>query len=423
MNDDDTDKNQNADAQFLTPTKRLLVPRRTTLKSDVDASPTDGAIITNDFFNISTINVEDIIPSPSSPTRQNSKSAPLLVSGCGAVSPLNPLDSPLERCSPIRNHGMEGNCMDFPGDHFFLENLSASSPNLSFDNLQEGDEFMDYMLEIRPIRRHTIAGAKHNNSTQHQGTSPKQEDNQGDDVKRSTMTTQATSTNWDNDVPASNPYRYYMCSDFIVKVVRRVCRPHVNIPSCIKHLFPRCEPLKPHHQRIVCRTLIITFMIITITFVLLDLLILHQYLHVWLDGTLSWLTSNPVAGGLAFIGVILMASLCFFPVSLLTLGAGYVYIDLYGLGVGIIAAFLVCYSGCLLGAAVCFARSRYLMRQLIQKFSNRYPIVMAVDRAFASMGFRLFLLLRLSPAMPFNALNYIGGITAVKFRDYWRATW
>ena len=117
-----------------------------------------------------------------------------------------------------------------------------------------------------------------------------------------------------------------------------------------------------------------------------------------------------------------MASLCFFPVALLTLGAGYVYISLYGLGFGILVSFVVCYLGYLLGAAVCFARSRYLMRRLIVRFSARYPIVKAVDRAFESQGFRLFVLLRVSPAMPFNALNYIGGITSIKFRSYWWAT-
>ena len=164
-------------------------------------------------------------------------------------------------------------------------------------------------------------------------------------------------------------------------------------------------------------------MVVTITFTLLDLLILHRYLHVWLDSTLAWLSDNPVSGGVAFIGVFLVGSLCFFPVALLSLGAGFVYIELYGLGFGIFVAFIVCYLGCLLGAAVCFARSRYLMRQLIQRFSVRYPIVRAVDRAFETMGFRLFFLLRLSPAMPFNALNYIGGITAISFRNYWWATW
>jgi uncharacterized membrane protein YdjX (TVP38/TMEM64 family) len=154
----------------------------------------------------------------------------------------------------------------------------------------------------------------------------------------------------------------------------------------------------------ICRVVIIVFMIVTITFTCLDLLILHKYLHVWLDGILAWLGVNPVSGGLAFIGVFVVGSLCFFPVALLSLGAGYAYQDIYGLGFGIFYSSLVCYVGCLLGAVVCFARSRFLMRRLIERFSDKYPIVRAVDRAFEMNGFRIFLLLRLSPALPFNAL-------------------
>ena len=33
-------------------------------------------------------------------------------------------------------------------------------------------------------------------------------------------------------------------------------------------------------------------------------------------------------------------------------------------------------------------------------------------------GFRIFFLLRLSPIIPFNALNYMAGMTAVTFRSY-----
>jgi uncharacterized membrane protein YdjX (TVP38/TMEM64 family) len=163
-------------------------------------------------------------------------------------------------------------------------------------------------------------------------------------------------------------------------------------------------------------------MIITITFTLLDLIFLKQYLHSWLQKLLAFLLDHPAGGGVLFVGIFLIASLCFFPVPLISLGAGFVYIELYGLGIGICVAFLVCYIGYLVGAAVCFARSRYLMRRLIVRFSEKYPVVRAVDRAFETMGFRIFLLLRLSPAMPFNAMNYIGGITAIKFRAYWMAT-
>ena len=201
------------------------------------------------------------------------------------------------------------------------------------------------------------------------------------------------------------------CCFYFLRIIHRICHPHIHPPCLLlQRRHPKCcccsciDRISPRHRRIICRSIIITFMIITITFTLLDLLILHKYLHVWLDDTLAWLQLHPVSGGLAFIGIFLLASLCFFPVALLSLGAGFVYIELDGLGLGIFVAFIVTYIGCLLGAAVCFARSRYLMRQLIERFSVRYPIVRAVDKAFETMGFRLFLLLRLSPAMPFNAL-------------------
>jgi uncharacterized membrane protein YdjX (TVP38/TMEM64 family) len=330
------------------------------------------------------------------PSRMRSKSVTFLASECG-VSLLNQFDSPIRsEVSPIK------------GD-LMWHSLPDNNLDLYNNNTEHEDYIIGEGIAVMPLRRHTTGVDSAPNSP------PSKNKEQDEQTQRSTMSTQSTTDPY-------LPQHRYCCSTVFMRIIRRICRPHVGRPSCLKCL-PCHTKMQPHHQRIVCRSLIIIFMIITITFTLLDLLILHQYLHVWLEGALDWLASNPVAGGLVFIGVILLASLCFFPVSLLALGAGFVYIDLYGLGVGITAAFLVCYSGCLLGAAVCFARSRYLMRQLIQKFANRYPIVRAVDRAFETMGFRLFLLLRLSPAMPFNALNYIGGITAVSFRDYWRATW
>jgi uncharacterized membrane protein YdjX (TVP38/TMEM64 family) len=42
----------------------------------------------------------------------------------------------------------------------------------------------------------------------------------------------------------------------------------------------------------------------------------------------------------------------------------------------------------------------------------------AIDKAIHSEGLKLVLLLRLCPVLPFNALNYMLGITSVKARDY-----
>lgn len=330
-----------------------------------------------------------VVDSPTlTPTRARSKSSvTFLASECG-VSPLNPFDSPTKPQQLMNDNSENEN-----DGH-----LGHSLPDFRND---------DASMEMWPIRRHTVTGDDATPSSKK--TNPLMETEIEDEAtQRSTQS-------------STQPYHQYQNETCCLKLLRRLCRAHVTNPFNRCYPLP-CAKLSPRHRRLFCRSTIIIFMIITITFTLLDLLILHQYLHVWLSGCLDWLYSHPVAGGLVFICLIVLASLCFFPVSLIALGAGFVYIDLYG-GIGILAAFAVCYTGCLLGAAICFARSRYLMRQLIEKFAQRYPIVRAVDKAFEGMGFRIFLLLRLSPAMPFNALNYIGGITAVKFRDYWRATW
>ena len=336
------------------------------------------------------------------PTRVRSKSSvTFLASGCG-VSPLNPFNS--QPPQPQR--------MDDTSDN---DNNENDGHDVHLGHSLPDFHQKDPSMQLRPIRRHTITGddTTHSNTKSNRLTETTEVEDDEDETSTTHRSTQSSSM--------QPPYQYQN-NTLCLKLLRRLCRPHVTNPCCRCYPLP-CSKLSPRHRRLLCRSTIILFMIITIAFTLLDLLILHQYLHVWLSGCLDWLYSHPVAGGLVFICLIVLASLCFFPVSLIALGAGFVYIDLYGGLIGILAAFAVCYTGCLLGAAICFARSRYLMRQLIEKFAQRYPIVRAVDRAFEGMGFRIFLLLRLSPAMPFNALNYIGGITAVGFRDYWRATW
>jgi len=62
-----------------------------------------------------------------------------------------------------------------------------------------------------------------------------------------------------------------------------------------------------------------------------------------------------------------------------------------------------------------FHRARYIDRDLVLLFVRRYPIIQAVDGAMKEEGFRVMFLLRLCPLVPFNSLNYIGGITGLEF--------
>merc|ERR1712232_1237478 len=50
--------------------------------------------------------------------------------------------------------------------------------------------------------------------------------------------------------------------------------------------------------------------------------------------------------------------------------------------------------------------------------AKKYTIFEALDAALEEKGFRIMTLLRLSPIIPFNAINYIAGVTAISLRDY-----
>jgi uncharacterized membrane protein YdjX (TVP38/TMEM64 family) len=100
------------------------------------------------------------------------------------------------------------------------------------------------------------------------------------------------------------------------------------------------------------------------------------------------------------------------------MSAGFVFASAFGLGGGIILVTLSVFVGASIGAAASFLLGRYLLRDLVQRLARKYTIFEAVDSALQQHGLKIFLLLRLSPVIPFNATNYIGGVSAVSFRDF-----
>lgn len=142
------------------------------------------------------------------------------------------------------------------------------------------------------------------------------------------------------------------------------------------------------------------------------------YINSWLEGFFKWMARHSIAGLFAFMALFVVGTLIFIPPALLTLGAGYIYAQIYGWGPGVLAASMICFLGSSVGAILAYARSQYMMRDLIKLFSRRYPIIKAADRALRRNGFKVMLLLRLCPLIPFNALNYIGGVTSVNGEDF-----
>ncbi|KAG0483441.1 hypothetical protein HPP92_011525 [Vanilla planifolia] len=103
------------------------------------------------------------------------------------------------------------------------------------------------------------------------------------------------------------------------------------------------------------------------------------------------------------------------PASILTLGGGY----LFGLPVGFVADSL----GATIGATAAFLLGRTIGRSYVISKLRDYPKFQAVAIAIQRSGFKIVLLLRLVPLLPFNMLNYLLSVTPVGVGEYMMASW
>src|SRR5262245_33701761 len=130
----------------------------------------------------------------------------------------------------------------------------------------------------------------------------------------------------------------------------------------------------------------------------------------WLLAFVGWIRGAGVAGMAVFVAAYVVACVLLLPGLILTLGAGFAY----GVAVGIPLVWVAAN----LGAAVAFLLGRTLARERIAARVAGNPRFAAIDEAVGREGLKIVLLTRLSPAFPFNLLNYAYGLTRVSFRDY-----
>lgn len=124
----------------------------------------------------------------------------------------------------------------------------------------------------------------------------------------------------------------------------------------------------------------------------------------------EWVDSLGVWGPVVFILGYIVAVVAFVPGSVMTLAAG----AIFGLGEGVLYVFIAA----TIGSCAAFLVSRYLARRSIEQKLAGNPKFAAIDRAVGREGRKIVFLLRLSPAFPFNLLNYGLGLTNVRFVDY-----
>lgn len=140
------------------------------------------------------------------------------------------------------------------------------------------------------------------------------------------------------------------------------------------------------------------------------LILLGRFLGHSIEPFKQWVAGLGVLGPIAFILGYAVAVVGFAPASILTLAAG----GIFGLAYGVVYVFIAA----MLGSTAAFLVARYLARGAVEKRIEAEPRFAAIDRAVGREGRKIIFLLRLTPAIPFNILNYALGLTKVRLADY-----
>jgi len=123
-------------------------------------------------------------------------------------------------------------------------------------------------------------------------------------------------------------------------------------------------------------------------------------------------TGLGIFGPLLFALAYVALTVLLVPGAPLTIAAGALF--------GVVGGGIVVMVGATTGAGLAFLISRRSTRGAVEQ--ARGARLEALERRFGGQGFPAMLMLRLIPLVPFNALNYAAGATAISTRDYMLAT-
>ena len=129
----------------------------------------------------------------------------------------------------------------------------------------------------------------------------------------------------------------------------------------------------------------------------------------------DWVRRQGAWAPVVFVGAYVAGCVLFLPGSALTLAAGL----LFGPVLGTVWTSV----GSTLGATASFLVGRFLARDWVTARVATNPKCAAVDGAVAREGWKIVLLLRLSPLFPFSLLNYALGLTRIPVLPYALASW
>ncbi len=109
-------------------------------------------------------------------------------------------------------------------------------------------------------------------------------------------------------------------------------------------------------------------------------------------------------------------------VDAVVLGPAWLFALAAGLAFGLVKGGLIVWASATIAAGAAFLIARYVARHRVEALARKNEKFEAVDRAIAKSGWKVVLMLRISPILPYTIANYLYGLTAIRFWPYLIAT-
>lgn len=158
--------------------------------------------------------------------------------------------------------------------------------------------------------------------------------------------------------------------------------------------------------------------ILIISMIIVFILIYKVFLQgITAQSIRDWVSGFGVMAPIAYIFVWAILPIFFFPVPVLALAGG--------LSFGIVDGTIYTLIGAMVNSSLMFLLANILAKDMVSKYLEDKLPDKWWDRfqsADGKEGFLIVLICRLIPIMPYNVINYVSGLTKIRFSNYFLAT-
>lgn len=128
------------------------------------------------------------------------------------------------------------------------------------------------------------------------------------------------------------------------------------------------------------------------------------------DNLKAWFEGLGILAPLVLILIWILGCIFFLPGTPITIVGAFVFGPIWGTVYSLI--------GATLGATAAFLAGRYAARGTVEGLIQKNDALRKIDQGVESQGWRMLMITRLVPIFPFNAQNYVYGLTRIRLMTY-----